>query len=94
MLYCPALSKDQLNYPLGLECLHFSGIRSAIFLFACFVLVSVVDVCNPQRSTSLLPLRCCFFVRERVQVVPDVGEICFGSSKAPLFPTVHELSLL
>lgn len=65
-----------------------------IFWFVCSALVSVGNVCSPQVSTSLLPLQCCFSAQETVQVILDAEEICFGSSRVPLFPALHELSLL
>ena len=62
-----------------------------ISLFVCFALVSVVDVCNPQMSTSQLPLQCCFSFQETAPEILDVEGRCSGSSRVPLFLAIHEL---
>ena len=69
---------------------------SHIVIFCCVYssLVSVIGVCNPQVSTDLLLLQCCFSFQETVQVVLYAKGRCFGSSKAPLFLTLLEPFLL
>lgn len=60
--------------------------------FLCFFLVFWVDVCNLQKSVSLLQFQSCLFSLEKVPMVHGAKEIYSCSSMALLFLVIHELS--